>query len=408
MLLRLAVTKERRALACRTLYQWMRTSWKSLRDSSRAVATMGATRRWMQAGMARGRQGNLWAAPARRPVLTLAQLLRLRKETMEKLAWLVLIHRRTVLVSYLQTWRGKLASWRLLRSFLPNALSNLTASKASKRNEAVRPMWRVWEVAGSALLHRMWLDRALKSAMAVFRHHTSRCKLLRRSFGRLRNKRRVALSKDTLETWRLGIASAQTMQKLERLLSRERVRRNRRVALQAMMGWRCVGQMQQRLRRLSCLVQARAARREMKGFLSKWSSLARWVRQQCDPHKLVCVSFRAWLDAASCCKHVRHRRACFLRRSRLRSIIKAFQLTFALHHILVCAMFRPGRLPGMSTVGCHEHCTRCGKPAMTRGMSGLLNPRLMRDAACSFNIGRFRVQFPRCRHCEKLEGWHHA
>ena len=222
MLLRLAVTKERRALACRTLYQWMRTSWKSLRDSSRAVATMGATRRWMQAGMARGRQGNLWAAPERRPVLTLAQLLRLRKETMEKLAWLVLIHRRTVLVSYLQTWRGKLASWRLLRSFLPNALSNLTASKASKRNEAVRPMLRVWEVAGSALLHRMWLDRALKSAMAVFRHHTSRCKLLRRSFGRLRNKRRVALSKETLENWRLGIASAQTMQKLERLLSREK------------------------------------------------------------------------------------------------------------------------------------------------------------------------------------------
>ena len=334
MLLRLAVTKERRALACRTLYQWMRTSWKSLRDSSRAVATMGATRRWMQAGMARGRQGNLWAAPARRPVLTLAQLLRLRKETMEKLAWLVLIHRRTVLVSYLQTWRGKLASWRLLRSFLPNALSNLTASKASKRNEAVRPMWRVWEVAGSALLHRMWLDRALKSAMAVFRHHTSRCKLLRRSFGRLRNKRRVALSKDTLETWRLGIASAQTMQTLERLLSRERVRRNRRVALQAMMGWRCVGQMQQRLRRLSCLVQARAARREMKGFLSGWSSLARWVRQQCDHHtrwlrdagqKLVCVSFWAWLDAASCCKHARRRSACFLRRLQLRSCLKAFQ-----------------------------------------------------------------------------------
>ena len=392
MLLRLAVTKERRALACRTLYQWMRTSWKSLRDSSRAVATMGATRRWMQAGMARARQGNLWAAPERRPVLTLAQLLRLRKETMEKLAWLVLIHRRTVLVSYLQTWRGgKLASWRLLRSFLPNALCNLTASKASKRNEAVRPMLRVWEVAGSALLHRMWLDRALKSAMAVFRHHTSRCKLLRRSFGRLRTNVAWLSQKTLSRTGDSVLPPPRRCKNLSDCCHAKRVRRNCRGAIQAMMAWRHLCQMQQRLHRLSCLVQARAARREMKGFLSKWSSLARWVRQQCDPHKLVCVSFRAWLDAASCCKHVRHRRACFLRRSRLRSIIKAFQLTFALHHILVCAMFRPGRLPGMSTVGCHEHCTRCAKPRMTRGVSGLLNPRLMRDAACSFNIGRFRV-----------------
>ena len=100
------------------------------------------------------------------------------------------------------------------------------------------------------------------------------------------------------------------------------------------MGWRYVCQMHRRLRRLSCLVQARAARREMKSCLSEWSSLARWVRQQCDHdtrwlrsagHKLVCVSFWAWLDTASCCKHARHRRACFLRRSRLRCCLKSFQ-----------------------------------------------------------------------------------
>jgi len=39
-------------------------------------------------------QGNLWAATARRPSLTLAQLLRIRKTSMEKLAWLVLVQRR--------------------------------------------------------------------------------------------------------------------------------------------------------------------------------------------------------------------------------------------------------------------------------------------------------------------------
>jgi hypothetical protein len=150
-LLRLAIAKGRRVVISGVIRLWIQQCWAAIRQSARALSTMQAIGKWAEPGMVRGRQGNLWAASSRRPALTLAQLLRLRKSAMEKLAWLVLVQRRALLMTFFRAWFGKLSSWRLLRSYLPRTLRTLAASKSGKLVDACRPLWRLWEMAGVSI-----------------------------------------------------------------------------------------------------------------------------------------------------------------------------------------------------------------------------------------------------------------
>ena len=272
--LRMAVGLERQRTMAHAVRVWVHTCWSALRASSRTLATMSALGRWVQPAMARGREGNLWAVASRRPSLTLAQLIRVRKLSMEKLAWLVLVQRRAALVSYFGAWRHKISSWRILRSYLPKALRLLTASKESKFEDRIRPMWRVWETAGSVLLQRVWRQRSAARCVTLLHAHAARTRHLRRVFRSVRLRRMMHLVKVVLLCWRECSVSIAHRQTRDQRALRRTISVARRVATSALRTWEEAVMTQRRRRRVTCLVMAGKCRRALVACVRGWSQLA--------------------------------------------------------------------------------------------------------------------------------------
>jgi hypothetical protein len=279
VLLRRAVAKERQRTMAHAVRVWVHTCWSALRTTTRALATMSALGQWVQPAMARGREGNLWAVASRRPSLTLAQLIRVRKLSMEKLAWLVLVQRRASLVSFFGAWRHKLSSWRILRSYLPKALRLLTASKESKSEDRIRPMWRVWETAGSVLLQRVWRQRSAARCVTLLHAHAARTRHLRRFFRSVRLRRMMRLVKVVLLCWRECRVSIAHRQARDQRALRRTISGARRVATSALRMWEEAMMTLRRRRRVTCLVMAGKCRRELVACVRGWSQLAQMSQE---------------------------------------------------------------------------------------------------------------------------------